>query len=266
MKKQIVLLILFLTSFLNAQECKYSEYYPIVESALKEYKAKKYKKAEEKFVLAFTKTDFPHGKHLHTALRVAQKRNNSNLAKKISIDLAKRGAPLRYFSKMKQFSWYDQFKKDFSNYSEYYSVHFNSDLREKMKRLLALDKTFNSNYHKWRNGEIELTLEELIEGATTIIEEFKTIIDKHGFPSEQKMGYYYMKRKNIIVPYEISTLLIHTYQRGVLLHYDTIEAIVCEGALHPKIGETLKTIRGHGNSTGIEQEMKIRFSKFNKKQ
>ena len=38
--------------------------------------------------------------------------------------------------------------------------------------------------------------------------------------------------------------------------------IVCNGGLHPNYEETLKKIKGFGNSTGVEQEMKVRYKKF----
>ena len=43
-----------------------------------------------------------------------------------------------------------------------------------------------------------------------------------------------------------------------------IPYIVCNGGLHPKWIDTLKKIRGFGNSTGIEQEMKARYKKFSR--
>ena len=76
------------------------------------------------------------------------------------------------------------------------------------------------------------------------------------------MGYNYVRRLNRIEPFPIEALIIHIYQRGVLIFENEIPKIVCDGGLHPQWIETLKKIRGFGNSTGIEQEMKARYKQF----
>jgi hypothetical protein len=95
MKKSILLIltILFLMAKSFAQDCEYKEYYPLVDAATKDYSDKKYKEAEKKLKLAFTKTEFPLGQDLHLALLVAQKRKDSEWAEQIAIKLAKGGVP-----------------------------------------------------------------------------------------------------------------------------------------------------------------------------
>lgn len=247
---------------LSAQECEYTEYYTLIDSAYKNYSEKKYKEAEKNLKLAFNKTEFPLGKDLNLALLVAQKRNNSEWAEEISISLAKGGVPLRYFVKLKNFRWYEKFLNDFENYSKYYSEKFDAELQKKIISLLKQDTEFNRKYHQWRTREIEISLQELIDGATKIQTEFKLLTDKYGFPYERIMGYNYVYRKNNIEYYPIEVLMTHIYQRGTLIFKEDIHNIVCKGGLLPSSEIILKEVRGFGNNNGIEQEMKIRYEKF----
>ena len=264
MKKLILLIltILFFVVNLFAQNCEYTEYYPIVELARENYSDKKYKEAEKNLKIAFTKTEHPFGADLHFALAVAQKQKNNEWAEQIAIHLAKGGVPLRYFRYHKKYEWYDKFNADFKTYLDYYKENYNQELRDNFLSLLNRDKEFNSKYHDWRTREIELTLDELINGASEIISDFNQMTDKYGFPNEKLMGYHYVHRKNSIEHYRSEALIIHINQRGVLVFENEIDKIVCDGGLHPNYEQTLKKIRGFGNSTGVEQEMKVRYAKY----
>lgn len=264
MNKSILLLLIILifTAKSIAQDCEYTEYYPSVELARKNYSDKKYKEAEKNFKLAFTKTKHPFGADLHIAFAVAQKQNNMEWAEQIAVRLAKGGVPLRYFRYHKKYEWYDKFSADFKTYSDYYKENYNQKLRDNYLSLLNRDKEFNSKYHDWRTRKIELSLDELINGASEIISDFKQMTDEYGFPSEKLMGYNYIRRKNSIERYHSGALIIHIYQRGILIFENEIDKIVCDGGLHPNYEETLKKIRGFGNSTGVEQEMKARYAKY----
>lgn len=110
--------------------------------------------------------------------------------------------------------------------------------------------------------ETELTLQELINGATEILLGFNTLTEKYGFPNERVMGYNYVRKRNVIESFPIEVLIVHLYQRGVLIYENEIPNIACNGGLHPKWIETLKNVRGFGDSSGIEQEMKTRYEKF----
>lgn len=263
MKKISLILTLFILMInLSAQKCGYTEYYPLVNSATKYYANKEYKDAERNLKLAFTKTEFPLGKDLNLAMLVAQKRKDAKWAEQIAVKLAKGGVPLRYFVKYKSFNWFDRFDADFKNYSDYYNENYKPELRDELISLLERDKKFNSKYHKWRTKEIEMTLQELIDGASEILSDFKKLTDKYCFPSERLMGYNYVRRKNNVEYYKSGVLIVHIYQRGVLLFKDGIHEIVCEGGLHPNYEAILKKTRGFGDSTGIEQEMKARYKEY----
>ncbi|WAC03023.1 hypothetical protein N7U66_05175 [Lacinutrix neustonica] len=262
--KKILLTLIFLglMTNLSAQECEYAEYYQLVAIAKKEYSQQNYKEASKNFKLAFSKTDFPLGHDLSFALVTANKTNDDMWAGFIAEKLAQGGVPLRYFVKYKKKNWYQKFNYEFENYSNYYRENLNSELREKLISLLNRDSEFNSKYHEWRTKKIEMTLQELIDGATAILMEFQNLTDNYGFQNERLIGYNYVRRKNNIEPYPIGVLIVHIYQRGVLIFKDDIQDIICKGGLHPNYGETLKGIRGFGDSTGIEQEMKTRYAKY----
>lgn len=264
MKKNVLqtIIICFVTLVSFAQNCEYEEYYQIVESA-KNYSSKqKYKDANKEFKHAFSKVEFPLGHDLSFALIAANKSKDDNWAGIVAKKLAKGGIPLRYFAKYKREKWYKKFNLEFENYSNHYQDNLNPQLRVKLLSLLKKDREFNSEYHKWRAHKIEMTLDELIDSASEILEEFKNLVEIYGFPTEQKMGYNYVRSKNMIESYPIIVLIIHIYQRGVLLFENEIQKIICEGGLEPQWGDTLKEVHGYGNSTGVEQEMKARFERF----
>jgi len=266
MKKFIITLFFIIsTQCLFSQECKYAEYYPLVSAATKDYNEKKYKEAENKFKLAFSKVDFPLGKDLNLALLIAQKNKNSEWSEKIAIQLAKGGVPFRYFVKLKSFKWFDKFESDFQTYSKYYQQNFKPELKEELLSIIERDKKFNDKNHEWREKKIEMSLQELIDGSYEILSDFTNLIDKYGFPNEKLVGYNYIRGRNSVETYNTSALLIHIYQRGVIVLKDDLRNIICEGGLHPNYKEILNKTRGFGDSTGIEQEMEIRYAKYSGK-
>jgi len=264
MKKNILLILIaiFLNSILSAQECEYNEYYILVNSAQKDYSNKEYKKVRKNLKSAFSKVEFPLGQDLNLALLVAKKTKDSEWAEQISIQLAKGGVPLRYFTKVKDFKWYEKFKANFENYAKFYNENFDSELRDRLIILIKEDKDFNSKYHDWRTRKIEMTLQELIDGALEILYDFNLLTNKYGIPNERKMGYNYIRRKNKVEYYTFEALMMHIYQRGEQVFINELHDIVCQGILHPNYEETLKGMTGFGNGTGVEQEMKARYEKY----
>ena len=55
---------------------------------------------------------------------------------------------------------------------------------------------------------------------------------------------------------------IHSYQRGELIFKKDLQQIACRGILHQNYVEILENMTGFGNNTGVEQEMKARYSKY----
>ncbi len=261
-KIPLILIFLALMTNMSAQECEYAEYYPLVASAWKNYNDKDFKEAELNLKLAFTKTDFPLGKDLNLALSVAQKRKDAEWAEQISIILAKGGVPLRYFEKLKFFKWHEKFKADFKVYSDYYNRNYEPEFREELISLIRKDKEYVDKYHQWRTREIEMTLQELIDGASQIHSDFQNLTDEYGFPNERKMGYNYVRRKNNVEFYNVEVLIIHIYQRGESVFKNELQDIICKGGLQINYEETLKSIDKSTGNEGIEQNMKARYLKY----
>lgn len=247
----------------NAQHCAYSTYYSHITSGREAYSKKNYKEAAKSFQAALAEPVFPSGIDLQTALEIADEINDQQWAETIAIKLAKGGIPLRFFHRYSKRKWYDTFSKNFNDYEKFYALNFNIEAKKGLLEVRDLDKSFNEKFHLWREGVIELQLQELIDGATAVTEALEALCKEHGVPTDQSLGYYYYK--NRIEEYPVGVILIHTYQRGKLLFYNQLEQLVCEGVLTPQLQQTLATIRGFGDSTGIDQEMKARYKKFRTK-
>lgn len=265
MKKEIITLIFIFIIIFNSfgQDCKYESYNYWAGRALLDYSENKFQEANKNLKIAFKKADFPFGTDLAIALKTALETKDTTWAKTISTELAKGGIPIEYFDSFKQYSWYTQFESDYPKNQDSYKEEFDLVLREKIIELRFQDSLFNENYHKWRRGEIEMSLDELIEGARKVTNGFKNIVKEHGFPCEQKMGYYFKEGK--VQPFPITIILIHIYQRGELLYKNRLGNIVCDGKLKPTDQTLLNGFKGFGDSTGVEQEMKIRYSKYSPK-
>lgn len=244
-----------------SQDCDYAEYYHLTDLARKSYTIKDYKEARNYFQLAFDKADFPHGQDLNFALFTAVKLKDDSWAAQIAEKLAKGGIPLRYFMRFNRLKWFPEFESNFQNYVEYYENNFDLGLQLKLKLLLTKDIDTNDRYHKWRTREIDMTLDELIYEATEILSDFEKIVNLYGFPNESQMGYNYIRRKNSVEPYNIELLMVHIYGRGVYFLKEKITNIVCEGGLPPYYDEMLKSI-SKGDSPGVEEEMKAKYTKF----
>lgn len=264
-KNKVVIFIflkIFILQFLSAQECSYAEYYQLADLARQSYSKKNYKEAKIHYKLAFSKIDFPHGQDLSFALVTANKVKDDEWAISVAEKLAKGGVPLRYFSQFKNSNWYTTFYSNFDKYLDYYNANFDKCFNQELITLINKDSDFIDTYHKWRTHKIEMSITEMVEAYEKIFTDFEKLVDKYGFPNEKLLGYNYVQRKNIIEPYEINALIIHIYQFGVVYLEEDIPKIVCEGGLPFNFEKLIVKIRGFGNSTGIEQEMKARYIKF----
>ena len=210
MKKYILLFtIMIIATKSYAQNCNYEEYFTLYDIAKKNYSEKNYKEAEKNIKLAFKKIEFPLGSCLQLGLLIAQKQNDSKWSEQISINLAKGGVPLRFFRYLKKYDWYEKFESDFETYSKYYAENFKPELKEKLKDLIKRDIQYNSKYHDWRTKKIELTLEELIDGASKILTDFNELNSFFGFPYEKITGYNYVESTNTIENFKTDVLIIH---------------------------------------------------------
>jgi hypothetical protein len=264
MKKTVFLIfMLCMLVKLSAQECVYFEYNQMVESANKYYADKNYKQSQSNLKLAFSKTSFPLGKDLELSINVAEKLNDSDWIKELSITLAKGGVPVRYFQKFKKHAWFDRFISDFPKYEAHYYSNYNSNLRENFNKLIDRDAKFTEKLINWHYGKIKMTAEEAYQEAHEIYSEFMEMNKKNGLPSEQIMGYNYVRHLNKIQEYKTGILISNIYKRGELIFQDKIKDFVCNGFLHPNFENFIMISRGYGDSTGIKQEMNVRYNLYN---
>lgn len=245
---------------LISQDCKYDNYFYWSNSAYFDIQDGRMDDALKKIKRSLSTVDFPLAYELEQALKISEEVGDYEFLYKVCVLLAKGGIPLEYFGKYYKYEWYDKFEQEFTEYTDYYTSHFNLEMKKELLEIRKNDSIFNSNYHKWRIGEFELSLDDLIKGATQISSRFKALVKKSGFPCERNMGYFYQENK--IREYPLTVLLIHFYQRGELLYKNSLTEKVCEGKLRPQQQASISRMRGFGNSTGIEQEMRIRYKKY----
>lgn len=257
-----LIVCLFLYGNILSQECPYTLYSRLSDSARQSFKNQKFKEARNLFQQAFQQTDFPLGHDLSFALVAAVETDDHHFAKTIATQLAKGGIPKRYFSKYAKKKWYTEFSAEWPANIKYFEEHFNRGMRDQFLALIELDNSFNNQYHQWREGKIEFSPEELIESAQRVVDGFEEFQQEFGFPLERKMGYNYDRTKNRIEPYPTHIVLIHVYQRGMRLFEENLEEMVCQGGLDPRYLPTIKKIQGFGDGTGIENEMRARFRKY----
>ena len=264
MKNLTCLLILCFLSFnqLSAQdECEYRAYNDLVLSALDHIARGEYHASNKQFGLAFSKVKVPFSADLISAFEVATEINDFVRMNEIAVMLAKGGIPLAHFKDYKSYDWYFDFEGRFEEYTNIHHSNFDSELKAELLALRVQDSIFNDCYHQWREGEIEVSLDDFITGGEDIVKGFKDLVNRYGFPSEKRMGYYYKEGK--VTSFPVKTLLIHIYQRGELLYSDDMDRLVCEGDI-PFLDEMMISgFRGLGNSTGVEQEMIVRYEMRN---
>jgi len=259
----IKLLIATFTIFafaINAQDCEYDEYNYLINKACVDFYDKDYEGAKELYKKAFKLVSFPLGPDLDKALQSAIKTNDKVFAQSLSVILAKGGVPLQYFNQISNFSWYDTFLKNYALYKNESDLKFSQKARENIFQLKYIDSTFNAKYHSWRSGQIELTITELTDGAQKVLDGFKNHVEKYGFPCDKNLGYFYKDGR--IKVYPIQILLTHIYQRGELLYFDELNQISCEGFMSESNIGMIEANRGFGNSTGVKQEMEVRYKRY----
>ncbi len=262
--RHILSFLIFLVSLtISGQDCEYEEYFKLVSQAKKDCIKKDYKSASKKFKQAFSQTDFPLGHDLSFALITARETKDVQWAKTISIQLAKGGVPINYFKDFREYNWYNDIKSQFKVYRKFYSDNFNLELRDKWVSLILLDRKINGRFHEFREAKIKLTLEEMIQDASSVSKEFQVIIDEYGFPGEKEMGYLHIKGKNRIENFPSELLVRHIYQRGETFFENEITSFVCQGKLRTENFMLQSTIGGY-YGLGLEKVMKLLHDRYKK--
>ncbi len=250
---------------MQSQDCAYGKYDSLVNIARGNFKEKKSLDGIKHLKLAFETSNFPRGEDLTFALYKAREVKDDALALEVAKMLSKGGVPKRFFFQFKKEKWYTKFELAFESFSKFYRDNFNQNLREELLLLLAKDKNHNDRYHKWRTREIDISLDALIHDAQEVLTGFEKILIKYGFPSEELVGYNYIRRTNKVAKYNVDVLMIHLYQSGVRLFENSISDLICSGALPSGFKTTIDKIYGFSSCYGIENEMKARYKKFREK-
>ncbi|MCZ8091639.1 hypothetical protein [Flavobacterium sp.] len=263
-KKIFIILILNLIfiEFVSSQNCDYEDYYKSIELAKKECENENFKEASKLYKIAFENTDFPFGTDLRNAFKVAEKTKDEIWMEQIAIKLAKGGIPLKYFKFFDKYKWSTRFYEQFPEYEKYFNENFDLEFRKTLVNVAKLDTETNSRFHEWRTRKEEHSVDTLVTEMTNVSLEFQKMIEKFGFPTEKKIGYFYNKGNINELPTFV--LFVHIYQRGELLYKERLNELVCNGSLTQSQSKQLESTRGFGNSTGIVQEMEARKKKFRK--
>lgn len=263
-KKIFLFLVINLISveFIFSQNCNYEDYHNRIELARKEYEKENFKESSKLYKIAFENIDFPFGNDLCNALKVAEKSNDKIWMEQLAIQLAKGGIPLKFFKHFENYKWHKTFCEQFPQYLKFFNENFQLKFRRNLLEIGKLDSETNSRFHEWRTRKVEHSTDTLVAEMTNVSIKFQKMIEKFGFPSEQKIGYYYNKGDVNELPTFV--LFVHIYQRGELLYYEQLNELTCNGTLTYPQFKQLESIRGFGNSTGIVQEMEVRKKKFRK--
>ncbi len=240
--KILLLVFAFATSsslLFGQNDCKYKSYFSNVGEASFDAFSKNFESAQLKYKKAFSEIDFPLGQDLRKALKVAVQVKDSTWVGELSIILAKGGIPMSYFKKFEDYSWYPKFQSEYTIYQDYYKSNFDLDLRQQLLDVRRQDSLTNDDFHKWRKGQKPITLEQLTVDAKKVFNTFKTMHEIYGFPSEQKMGYYFNDCEQEIDNFPILVLLIHIHQRGELYLEGHFAEFVCEGKIRPEFKDAM---------------------------
>lgn len=210
--------ILFFTAHSSGQVCQYQDYYALTDIAKAQTSKSNFKEAKRNFREAFSKIEFPLGHDLSVALYVADQTRDDSWAILLAEKLAKGGAPLRYFTKFKSRKWYGEFESKFEEYANFYEDHFNQDLRNQFIALLERDTEFTEKYHLWREGSIELTLEELIADEQEIEYLYNWL--KAGLSEERKEWLDVGNDRIMTAPYMGALAIYIFYENGSEAWFD----------------------------------------------
>ncbi len=257
----ISFIILFLKpEVTNVKDCLYDDYWYYVGKANIAVHEGNYHEAVDSYEKAFETNLFKHSIDLHNAILAFNEIGNYEMSMSLAIELAKGGAESDYFIQYEAYPWYSQFIEDFDAYQNSFDSSFNSEYRRRLLSLGTQDSIINARYHAFRKGELEISLEKLIVDATSIKDSFINLVKEYDFPSEENIGYMTSGFNTQRLP--VMIILHHTYQRGDLLFLSDMNKVVCDGKLRPTDHTLLNNIRGFGDSTGIENEMRLRYKRI----
>ncbi len=243
-----LLLITFGCSEPESEKCKHIAYAENLEIIKNSNSRKKCLKTIDKLVENHHINSFDIKSVYDKAIELEDEKRIRRLYKY----LIEKGIPKSYFYGVSDNDWYDFQPPIKYNYDEV--------LRNKTIRLRLEDSISNEKYHEWRKGNLEMTKEDLIQDAGEILNQFQQIVSDYGFPSEQRIGYYYNNGEIYDSP--VGILLTHIYQRGDRIYFNELDSLLCQGEISSNLYKTLKTIKGFGKNEGYKKEMELRYNMY----
>ena len=130
--------------------------------------------------------------------------------------------------------------------------------------MILKDRAVNKKFHNFREAKIKMTVQEMIDDASSVSNELNAIVKSKGFPGENNIGYLYVSGRNRIEPFPVFVLLRHIYQRGESLLKSEIPSLICEGKLLPYSKGVLLSKNEKLYNLGLEKVMAIMHSRYNK--
>ena len=242
--------------------CEYENYFYYTTSAFKENGDGNTSKAIELFEKAFNSVDHPLGYDLGVCLNQSVELKDNIRSLKYASTLAKGGVKMDYFLQFEHEPWFKEFQENYDTYRNHFRSHYQTELRQKLIHLRHQDSLYNVDYHNWRKGKISLSYEQLLSGAEAIRDSLVSIIKTHGFPHEKNSGFY--SDGESIGQFPLGIVIHHLFQLGDRSLHKSLDKISCNGSLRPVEITSLKGVQGFGDSTGIADEMTIRWERYSR--
>jgi hypothetical protein len=172
-----IFLLLLLAIFTS---CSYqnSLYHKHINHAYIQITEGDYKASVKSFKKAFQKTNRPLANDYYNAFQAALKVNDQHFVSKNAIHLAELGMCNSFFLKYPQITNDAHLKDQLLEISKQ-NNHFNEYYRDTLNRMMQEDQRIHGNRDTW-------PLRRYTDSINFI--EFKSLVNKYGFPSERKIG------------------------------------------------------------------------------
>ncbi|PKV48683.1 hypothetical protein ATE84_0689 [Aquimarina sp. MAR_2010_214] len=190
-------------------------YYIITEKAENYILRKQYGKAKQEYDQLLKDNQYVFARDMHNAVRCAIFTRDYKTAINWSEKLVLKGVPIKYFDakifdRIKNHKDWNDFLKRFDSLHKKHLVGLNYTLIKRLEELIDIDQT---EYIKNSKGEIEQS--ELSKTTEFVDKELIKLIQKEGFPTEEKIGVVLAKDSmSIATASKYFVLIVHSYQKN----------------------------------------------------
>ncbi|WP_166961529.1 hypothetical protein [Yeosuana marina] len=188
-------------------------YYAKIDQAENFIWHKQYGKAKEIYDVFLKDNKYMFARDIHNAVRCSIIARDYNTSISWCEKLALKGVPITYFDAkifdgIKKNILWQTFLKKYPSLNKEYNDGLNHKLINRLKELVTLDQI---DYIKNSRGEIEKA--QLIKTTEFIDGEFINLIEKEGFPTEEKVGVVFSQDSITIgTSPEYFVLIVHSHQ------------------------------------------------------